>query len=326
MRVLYADEVRELLQQVDLTRALRDAFLEEAEGRVHVPPRVTADAQDGRGWLRMGPAFLNASGYMGFKSMNRRPDIGMRYLVMVYSIDSGAPVALMDANDLTTARTSAVNALGTHLLAREDSENLGLIGTGVQAQAVLRELLKLRTLKQVRVYSPREESRSRFAQEASSAHGIAVTPARDVKEALEDSDIVVLAYRASTDPVLTQELMRPGLHVTGLSSVRPEAREIDDAIWNSADVVIVDSPGSVFQSGDGRSIQEAGRRPEEFARLSDLLAGHVAGRTGPDQTTLFKSSGDSLQDVAAGVAVYEAAEQAGRGTDLGEFPAVKPYD
>jgi ornithine cyclodeaminase/alanine dehydrogenase-like protein (mu-crystallin family) len=322
--LITAEEVRHALTETDLIEAICDSSRQRFRNQVSVPPRITADAADDKGWLRVGPALLNGSGYMGFKSMNRRPQLGVRYLVMLYSIESGELLALMDANTLTTARTAATNAIGTHLLAREDATTLGIVGSGFAARATLEQLLRLRELERVLVYSPRSESRDSFVEAIEGEHGISAAAADSAEAAVAESEIALLAFRAPSQPVFLASWLRPGMHVTGLSSVRPEAREVDDDTWTACDVVVVDDAGSVRQSGDGRSV--AGDGELEYPELWQLVAGLVPGRTDPGQTTLFKSSGNSEQDIAAAAAVYRKAVDLGLGRDLGDFPEVKPYD
>jgi ornithine cyclodeaminase len=131
--------------------------------------------------------------------------------------------------------------------------------------------------------------------------------------------------RAPRQPVYDVSWIRPGVHVTGLSSVRAEAREIADGVWAAADVVIVDDRGTVGQSGDGRSATIAGTIDlSTTAELFELVTG-AAGRRDDAQVTLFKSAGNAMQDIAVAIGAYQLAVERRRGTDVGAFPEVKPY-
>ncbi|MHB8219839.1 MAG: ornithine cyclodeaminase family protein [Acidimicrobiales bacterium] len=324
--MLLLDE-RDMEVLLDVRKAI-DALCrvldEQSKGQVQMPPRQTTDAQDGQNWLRISTVFLNGSGYMGFKAMNRAAGLGMRYLVGLYRIETGELLSLMDANLLTTRRTAATSAVGTHLLAPDGVTSLGIIGTGVQARAFLAAYATLRPLQNVSVFSPRGESRQAFVDFARSELGLEVAAAGSAEAVAREHSVTVLAMRAPREPVYLQEWLRPGVHVTGLSSVRAEAREVEDGVWAEADIVVVDDRGTVFQSGDGRSAATAGIRPADLPELWELQAGKVA-RTSPDQITLFKSSGNAMQDIAVAMGVYELAIEQQRGRDQGAFPAVKPY-
>lgn len=316
------DELLDVRRSID---ELRSALVQQSEGKVQMPPRQTTDTQDGQNWLRISQAFLNGSGYMGFKAMNRAAGVGMRYLVCLYRIETGELVAIMDANWITTRRTAATNALGTHLLAPADDRSVGVIGAGVQARAFLAAYRALRPLERAVVYSPREASRSAFAAEVSSELGIPSEAVGSPEEVARACPVTVLAMRAPREPVYKAEWLRPGVHVTGLSSVRPEAREVDDAVWSAADVVVLDDRGTVLQSGDGRSVSKSQRiMTDRLPELWQAVVGQV-GRTSPEQVTMFKSSGNAMQDIAVAVGAYTLALKAQRGRDLGGFPEVKPY-
>lgn len=322
---LDSKDMEDLLDPCRAVEELRRALEEQAAGRVQMPPRQTTDAQDGRNWLRISQAFLNGSGYMGFKAMNRAAGIGMRYLLGLYRIETGELLALMDANWLTTRRTAATSALGTHLLAPTGERRVGIVGAGVQARAFATAYNCLRRLEEILVYSPRPESRAAFAAEVGRELGVPVRALDSAEAVARAAPVTVLALRAPTTPVYVAAWARPGTHVTGLSSVRPEAREVDDELWRVADLVVVDDRGTVAQSGDGRSA--AARKVADLSllpELCELVAGSV-GRSSDDQVTLFKSSGNAMQDVAVAVGAYELALERGRGRDLGAFPEVKPY-
>ncbi|MFC0081062.1 ornithine cyclodeaminase family protein [Aciditerrimonas ferrireducens] len=304
---------------------LRGALAEQARGLVQMPPRQTTDAADGQNWLRISQAFLNGSGYMGFKAMNRAAGIGMRYLVGLYRIATGELLALMDANWITTRRTAATSALGTHLLAPAEERRVGVIGAGVQARAFLEAYLHLRPLEDVVVHSPRVESREAFAAWIGQELGVRAEAVGSAEAVAEACPVTVLAMRAPREPVYRAAWLRPGVHVTGLSSVRAEAREVEDECWRRADLVVVDDRGTVGQSGDGRSAEASGAiRLAEVPELWQLEAGQV-GRTDERQVTLFKSSGNALQDIAVAVGAYHLAVAGGLGQEIGAFPAVKPY-
>jgi alanine dehydrogenase len=318
---------RDMESLLDVRRSIeevRRAHEEQARGQVQMPPRQTTDTQDGQNWLRISQAFLNGSGYMGFKAMNRAAGIGMRYLLGLYRIQTGELLSLMDANWITTRRTAATNALGTHLLAPETDRTVGIIGSGVQARAFLEAYATLRALERVCVFSPRSESRAAFAESMGERIGVRVEALASAQAVAEECSTVVLAMRAPRAPVYEAAWLRPGVHVTGLSSVRPEAREVQDGVWTRSDLVVVDDRVTVFHSGDGRAALEAGVVPDALPELFELVAGKV-GRSNPQEITLFKSAGNAMQDVAVAAGAYELALASGAGQSIPDFPEVKTY-
>lgn len=324
--LLDTDDMQAVLDIPRSIEELRLALGEQAAGQVQMPARQTTDAQDGKNWLRISQVFLNRSGLMGFKAMNRAAGTGMRYLVALYRIETGELLALMDANWLTTRRTAATSALGTDLLAPSSAKSVGIIGAGVQARAFVAAYAALRPLEDVFVYSPRPESRESFARSIEADLGVPARSLDSAEAVAKAAPVTVLAMRAPREPVYLVGWLSAGRHVTGLSSVRAEAREIDDAVWSGSDVVVVDDRGTVLQSGDGRSAQSSGALAgDDLAELWELVDGRV-GRATDEQVTLFKSSGNAMQDIALAAGAYQLALERGRGRDVGLFPEVKPYD
>lgn len=325
MLLLDAKDMDGLLDIDRSISELRGALNEQANGQVQMPARQTTDTQDGQNWLRISSAFLNGSGFMGFKAMNRAAGLGMRYMVGLYKIETGELLSLMDANWLTTRRTAATSAIGTDLMAPKGETTVGIIGSGVQARAFIQAYSTLRKIENIIVFSPREESRSAFAEWIENQLGIPTVAVSDPETVGRQCATTVLAMRAPRQPVFMSTWLHPGSHVTGLSSVRPEAREIDDDVWSKSDLVVVDDRGTVFQSGDGRSVAAKGIEAASIPELWELAAGKVS-RSSEDQISLFKSSGNAMQDIAVAIGVYKLAIEQNKGRSIDHFPEVKPYD
>jgi ornithine cyclodeaminase/alanine dehydrogenase len=326
MLLLRHEEVAGLLSPAETIAAVRRVLVEQGEGQVQVPPRITIDATSGHGWLRVMPTILNGSGVMGYKAMHSTPKVGVRYLVALYDLRSGELLAQMDADWLTVRRTAATVAVATDVLARPGPLRMGLLGSSDQARAMLTAIAEVRPLSEVTVFSPTEANRRRFADTMGPELGLMVRAVDSPDEALAGRDLIMVAIRAGTTPVLRADWIVPGAHVNGISAVRPEAREIEDGVWRKADRVVVDDRAHVFESGDGRSgIASGSVTPEGAAELWEVLSERRPGRQGPEDVTLFKAVGTAAQDLALAAAVYERARERGIGTDLGEFPHVKPF-
>ena len=120
---------------------------------------------------------MPAFGFAGVKVIgdyvnNYRHDLPSELaLLTLYQAETGTPVAIMDATELTWMRTGAVTALGAKHLARRGSRVLGHIGARGTAGYNLRYLDHLFDLDEIRVTSRRAESRERFAAEMSGILG-----------------------------------------------------------------------------------------------------------------------------------------------------------
>jgi thiomorpholine-carboxylate dehydrogenase len=207
----------------------------------------------------------------------------------------------MDGRYITEMRTAAVSAVATDALASRDAKVLALLGAGVQAHAHLEMLPRVRRFEEVRVWNHHPEKARRFADE----HGI---KAMELEEAVRGADVVVTATSAR-ESILKGEWLKAGAHVNAVGASRPDWRELDDAAMQN--VVVVDSyEGARREAGD---VILSGATP--FAELGEILNG--AKRIEPGATTVFKSLGMAVEDVAAANLVYNASKRIGDGLPSG---------
>ena len=116
---------------------------------------------------------------------------------------------------------------------------------------------------------------------------------------------------------MTADLLHPGLFIAAVGADSPSKHEIEPAALRRSKVV-VDLLEQAATMGDLHHALEAGdmTRDDVHGELGDVLAGRRSGRTSPDETFIFDSTGTALQDVAAAAIVYERAQRAGRGISL----------
>jgi alanine dehydrogenase len=318
--LLRHEDVCASVTMADAIAAMEEAFREEGEGAVLLPPRTNMKA--GRGWLRVGPVSLERSGWMGFKAMNLAPGHGVRYQVHLYRADSGELLAIMDAQHLTTLRTGATSAVATKRLARSGPAAVALLGSGVEARAQLEAMQALGIVKSARVYSPTAANRERLAEEFRREHDIDIRPVASAREAVQGSEIVLAAVK-STQTVVFGEWLMPGMHVNSVGTARRDQREIDPVTFQRSAITVVDTREGVFgEAGDAVAAKDV-VRPDQVYELAELVVGKAPVRSSNDQITLFKSVGTGLQDIALAAKIYQNATERGLGMSFYGFPIVK---
>ena len=291
MHYIDEEEVRRLLRLEDLIPAMRQVMIEFSEGKWQQPLRRVL-AQQG-GFFGIMPASGEA---MGIKMVTYYPGNAETELpthmamIALFHPRTGEPLAIMDGRYITEMRTAAVSAVATDALAAVDTKVLTLLGAGVQARAHLEVLPYVRKFQEIRVWNHNPDRAERFAKE----HGVT---AMGLEGAVRGADVVVTATSSRT-PVLRGEWLKPGAHVNAIGASRPDWRELDDAAM--ASLVVVDSyEGARTESGD---VILSGVTP--YAELGEVLNGSKPSRR--DETTVFKSLGMAVEDVAAARLVYDA--------------------
>lgn len=316
-------DVRAVLGMPELIDAMQAALIAFSSGAARQPLRTVLEVGEYRSFFGVMPAYLPASGALGTKLVTVFETNTARGLpthlatILLLDATTGALKAIVDGRYITEARTAAVSAVSTRLLARPDAGVLALIGSGVQARSHLEALSHVRTLRDVRVWSPDEARRRAFVDAASKTASYRIRAAASAREAVEGADLVVLVSAART-PVVLGEWTAPGAHVCAVGACRPDQREMDSALVRAARLFVDSRVAALVESGDVIiPMAEGAFGPGHVAgELGELAAGTVPGRESPEQVTIFKSLGLAVEDVTAAHLAYERARAAGLGREI----------
>jgi ornithine cyclodeaminase/alanine dehydrogenase-like protein (mu-crystallin family) len=295
--VLYVDEerVRGLLSWDRLIPAMEEALAAFSLGRVLQPVRNMLTIEEGRRYLGVMPAVAESA--MGAKLVSFFPgNAGTTVpthlaMILLFRPDTGEPLAVMDGRLITEMRTAAVSAAVTNRLAGPDCPVLALLGSGVQADAHLQALSRVRRFEEVRVWSRTPAHAERFAER----HG---AKAMALEAAVRGADVIVTATNAA-QPFLAGEWLKPGAHVNAVGSPRPNWRELDDMAM--ANTLVVDSREAALKESGDVILSKA----TIYAEAGEIFTGAKEAPAGV--TTVFKSVGLAIEDIAAARLVYDAA-------------------
>lgn len=264
-----------------------------------VPPRTMARG-DGF-WLRSLCAVSPSGDYFGCKLIAASPKIRRAsYLISLFDQHSMALAALVDGNRITDIRTAATAIVAVNAVKPDGALKVGVLGSGALARGMLTVLAAVRELSQARVFSPRESSRRRFADDFQVSHGLTVEVMDSPQAAIDGVDVVVCAARANDEePVLRGEWLKPGTLVLSVGSTLPEQRELDVAAMARAHVIIADMPEEVVhETGDAlAAIREGVDVQGKTVGLDQVVSGRRPGRNTDADIVLYKSVGSALQDV-----------------------------
>lgn len=249
---------------------------------------------------------------------------GGRYvgLVTLYSMTTLEPLCIIHDSVLQKWRVGATSALGIRELSREDSKIAGLFGSGWQAESHLQALLQVRPdLEEVRVYSPTPENREKFAEHHAKETGRKIIAVDSPRAAVEDCDIITCAT-AAMDPCFKGEWLKPGAHVTSITSPDGTAtrRELDDVTFDRADKIVVASKEQVHHDSQFDILGPVERGLitfDDISSIGEILTGQATGRRSPDDITVYaNNTGMGLQFAAVGRAAYESAKKMGLGHEV----------
>jgi len=229
-------------------------------------------------------------------------------IIILNDVNTGTPIAVLNANYLTAIRTGAVSAIGAKYLANINSEIIGIVGAGVEARSNLEALCSIFKIKKVKVISRSTESALLFAKEESSKLGIDIQTMKDVDDVIKGSDIIVLATPVRF-PFVKNEYVKEGALVIDLGSYQ----QCSDEFIKKADKIVIDSLKSFFSIGIG-SFADSVRRgvvstQRIYAEIGEIIIGKKKGREHKHERILFTHSGIAALDMATAYEVYHRAKR-----------------
>jgi alanine dehydrogenase len=244
-------------------------------------------------------------------------------LVLLFSSETGEPLAIMPDGVMQRMRVGAANGLGIKYLARENARRVGILGSGWQAGTQLMAACAVRNIETIRCFSPNAKNRESFAKEMETVLGIEVIPVSQPEDAVRDADIVMCATN-SIDHIFFERWIEPGMHISSIK--RPEIEV--KAIKRADRVVIHNNDGSPLHVATKdlvipeRAKNKGWALAEEIdfgklPTLPQLIVGQVEGRSADAEVTCFINNlGLGYQFAAAGSVVYRKAKEQGLGHDL----------
>lgn len=250
---------------------------------------------------------------------------GERYcgLVLLFSIETGEPLAIFPDGVAQRMRVGATNGMATKHLARPETPEVGLIGSGWQAGAQLMAMAAVRKVRRVRCYSATPQNRERFSTEMSRRLDLEVVPVESAEAAVKGADVVLCAT-SSLAPIFKAEWLEPGMHLSSIKrpEVEPAAvRRADRVFIHSADGSPLEVRATGVASPDagdgGKSALVDEFDFQTLPRLADLVAGKAQGRASETEITCFLNNiGLGFQFAVVGRVAYDKARAQGAGREL----------
>ncbi|MGE8186442.1 ornithine cyclodeaminase family protein [Pseudomonas sp. NPDC086278] len=306
--VITQPQARELLAQVDVPQILRTLFRDLAAGQAVQPAQQLVEFPKGAGDFINYLGVLAQDGVYGVKTspyIVREQGPLVTAWTLLMSMQTGQPLLLCDAGELTTARTAATTAVAVDALAPLNARRLAIIGSGKVAQAHLHYVKALRDWSSITLYSP--SLRDKPPQELTRLKGLdsrlSIVDSRDA--ALQDADVIMLCTSSAGPVIDPSTLSKPAL-ITSISTNAPRAHEVPPQSLNDMQVFCdyrLTTPGSAGEmliAGE----QHGWDNSAIVGDLPDLLSGRVP-RPGYDRHVFFRSIGLGLEDIALANAIYQ---------------------
>ncbi len=322
--VLSHSQVEQALPMNECIEVMADALAALARGQMYLPLRMIVAPPNAAGLMGLMPAYKSPDGgpaLYGLKAVCVFPGNPAKGkdthqgCVVLYSGDTGEPIAVVNASAITSIRTAAITAVATRLLARPDASELAIIGAGVQARAHLTAMASVRPIKRARIASRNGQQAQALVRDLAPRFAFPVEYVESVQAAVRGADLIV-TVTSSSEPVLKREWISEGAHINAVGASLKSAREIDTATMAAARLFVDRRESTLNESGDYLfAARDGAIGPNHIqAEIGELLLGQAQGRTAPSQITLFKSLGLAVEDLAAASYACTRARERSIGT------------
>ena len=238
-----------------------------------------------------------------------------RGAVLLFDSSDGALVGLLHGGEITAARTAAASAVATRALARADSKVLTILGYGEQATRHVDAIANVRAIEEVRCWGRDPVKAAAFIRDIATRHPVHGVAASTVAEAVAGADIVCTTT-AAKEPILTGDLLEPGMHLNVVGSSTTDYREVDTAAVVRSSIWVDYRPMTEASAGEYlRALAEGAIGSDHLVgEIGATLNGAVRGRADAREITMFKSLGMPAEDLYPAQLIYEVAVANGLGT------------
>ena len=356
--IINNDDVAQVLTMADTIEVLEQAYTDLATRDAVCRPRIDIQIPTPQTGLTYQWGTMEGGSTRGYFAIRMKSDIMYerehgggrvheRYcvkpglycgLIFLTSVSNGEPLAFINDGVLQHMRVGADGGIGVRYMSREDSEVVGMLGSGGMARSHMDAFMLVRNIKKLQVYSPTPEHREAYAEEMRRKHRIEVVACEHPKDVYRGADIVAGCTNASS-PVIRGEWLEPGQHILNVGGgTGMPGKDVRDRIdvyfrFGSAPApeglpqMQVDDEWITYMARPdhdyGHTKKPPGHRahgvamPDRVVWFGDLKNGRTSGRSTANQITYSERGnlqGNQFHAVAG--RVYELAKAKGLGHEI----------
>jgi ornithine cyclodeaminase len=314
MKILYCDEIKTIVRELDLVPLIKKGFVAYSEGRSVVPPVGELSFNDPPGDVHIKYGYITGDEYYVIKIASgfwNNEQLGIsngQGMMLLFKQQTGQCEAiLLDDAYLTDVRTAVAGAICAELFANEVN-CIGVLGTGLQARMQVQYLKNITSCHKVLVWG-RNRKKMEIYQKDMARLGFQVDLSSAPKEVAKECNLIITTT-ASTVPLLSSINIQPGTHITAMGSDTLTKQELEVDILSMADLLVADSIAQCKERGEiFHGLTSGSIIKDEIVELGIILNGSQAGRSSPDQITVADLTGVAVQDIQIAAAVHKAYKE-----------------
>lgn len=342
VRILNGEDVKKSVDILSIVETVENVYKLKQAKKADVWPMIFHEFERGVADMDIKSGYITEDGVFGLKVVswfgeNAKKDMPMLIgTLMIFDMETGKPLAILNAEYLTGMRTAAAAAIGAKYLARQESETLLIVGAGHQARFQIAAMLStMNNIKNVMIYDPIDNTnavnlentikQTLFDEFLSKYDGkdnyndikfkfdIDFKAVTDLESAVKSSDIII-TVTPSRQPMIKDKWVKPGTHISCVGSDMDGKQEVEGKVLARAILYVDDIEQAVNVGECEMPIKNGVMAKEHIAgEIGGLLLGETKGRQSNDDITVFDTTGIALQDLLTAHTVLKIAEQKGIG-------------
>jgi len=332
VKVLSNEDVKKIINLDIAVKAVECAYKQKSNNKGSVWPIVFYEYEHDVFDLDIRSGNLEDSNAYGLKMISYNENNPSKNLpvvnatALVFNDKTGEPLALLNALSITSYRTGAAAAIAAKYLAKKNSKNLLIIGSGnIAKYSVAATLYLVPTIENVYIYNARrkldEKELLAFKEEVnqlladSNSNLIAnFMLVDDIRKITGISDIIITAT-PSDKAIIDSSWVLPGTHFSCMGAGLVGKQEIDEKLFSRAKV-FADDEKLCLEQGEAQTAYKEKIITSFDGELGEVLLGTKSGRSSDNDITIFDSVGLFLQDLATSIELIEEANRKEIGIEI----------
>ena len=307
-------QIKEVLKKLQPIKEIEEGFVAYSEGKTEIPPvgemlfkKPLGDVHIKYGYIVDDDYYVIkiASGFFESPHSSQYTSDG---LLLLFKKGTGELVcALMDECHLTNVRTAAAGAVAARYLAPKHIDCVGIVGAGTQGRMQLEFLESVIDCNDVMVWGMNQKELDEYMEYMEPA-GYNIRTTLRTEEIMAHCNLIITATPSKT-PLLSDDLIRKGTHITAMGSDTPEKHELEPRILQKADIIVADSISQCLLRGEIHQALKAGvLEKDRVVELGNVIVNPDLQRTSEEQISIADLTGVAVQDIQITKAVYHALE------------------
>jgi alanine dehydrogenase len=298
--------------QIELARTALGAL---ATNQAEMPAKVAVHPRD-EALIEAMPAWWRIGDVAGLKWISAYPSNRLRHqpqvmgLIVLNDATTGAPISVLDAVQITLARTAAISGLALRLCG-DSRHTVAVLGAGAQARAHISMAVSLGFVDDLRIFDRNKERAEELAvwSQSLGASSLLSCACASAQEAVEGASVVFSCASLGTERQL--------LHSRWVDAARL-VLAIDEDVYLSSDIVRASKTFIVDDINQFRSARDQGvfsEFPDPDGALGEYLLGETPTLVPPGRLAVV-TLGVGIADIIFAAAVHQNAWDAGIGLSL----------